>query len=169
MYKNFNLKKHVYLLLFISLIISCLNEEMEDLVDLSDPVVEESDPVIVSFIINSGFPTSSQNVTLNSDVIKEGESLEMRFKNPGDNWSDWEAYSSEKSWTLSLGDGMKTVYAEYRDQGSHFVSTLNNITLDTGAPLGTFYIWGSAISGNQHEFINSQTVTLCMNITNVFQ
>ncbi len=135
---------------------------MRDLVEL-----KVSDPVADTFIINSGAATASLTVILNSVVTKEEDSLEMRFKNKGYSWSEWETYSSTKTWTLPQGDGDKTVYAQYRDQGHHVVEMENIIELNTGAPSGDFYIWGSAVSGNRHEFINSTSVTLCMNITNV--
>ena len=125
-----------------------------------------SDPVADTFIINSGAPTSSRTVTLNSNVSKEEDALEMRFKNNGGSWSDWQSYSPAKTWTLPIGDGVKTVYAEYRDQGHHVVSMTNNITLDTGAPAGPgFYVWGSGTeTGQIHDFINTAACTLFMNV-----
>ncbi len=151
-----------FLLIYLIVITSCPNDQMRDLVEL-----KVSSPVADTFIINSGAPTSSLSVTLNSSVSKEEDALEMRFKNAGYSWSDWETYSPEKSWNLSLGDGSKTVYAEYRDEGHHVVAMQNNIILNTGAPAGDFYIWGSAISGNRHLYVNSPAVTLCMTISNV--
>ena len=154
-------KKILFLLFLISMIISCPNDQMRDLVEL-----KVSDPVADTFIINSGAPTSSLTVTLNSDVSKEEDSLEMRFRNDGYSWSDWEAYSSSKTWTLPIGDGNKTVYAEYRDEGHHVVSMQNNITLDTGAPVGPgFYVWGTGTeTGQIHDYINSTGCTLFMNV-----
>ena len=146
---------------FVLSLISCPNDQMRDLVEL-----KVSDPVADTFIINSGAPTSSRTVTLNSNVSKEEDALEMRFKNDGGSWSDWESYSSAKTWTLPTGDGVKTVYAEYRDEGHHVVSMTNNITLDTGAPVGPgFYVWGSGTeTGQIHDFINTAACTLFMNV-----
>ena len=146
---------------FVLSLISCPNDQMRDLVEL-----KVSDPVADTFIINSGAPTSSRTVTLNSDVSKEEDALEMRFKNDGGSWSDWESYSPAKTWTLPTGDGVKTVYAEYRDEGHHVVSMTNNITLDTGAPVGPgFYVWGSGTeTGQIHDFINTVACTLFMNV-----
>ncbi len=150
--------------MFIILLLfsSCPNDVMRDLVE-----VKVSDPVADSFIINSGAPTSSLSVTLYSNVTKEDDALEMRFRNESGTWSDWIPYSSSASWDLSIGDGIKTVYAEYRDEGHHVVSMKNSIVFNTGAPAGDFYVWGSAISGNQHLYVNSASVTLCMTISNV--
>ncbi len=62
--------------------------------------------------LNNGDPyTASAAVTINSSVT---DATEMRFRNAGGSWSGWEPYSDSKTWTLSAGDGDKTVYAEYR-------------------------------------------------------
>jgi len=37
----------------------------------------------------------------------------MQFSNNGTNRSSWEPYASSKSWTLSAGNGLKTVYAAF--------------------------------------------------------
>ncbi len=165
-----NIKKTILLFATIILlfnIISCPNNQMRDLVEL-----KVSDPVADSFTIGSGPTTASRTVTLYSDVTKEEDALEMRFRNSGDNWSDWETYSNTKIWDLSFLDGLKTVYAEYRDEGHHVVSRENTITLNTGAPGGEFYIFGNGlidnpVEDNQHEYTNTTSVKLCMNITNV--
>ena len=159
-YKLISLK--IFLIIFlIGLITSCPNDQMRDLVE-----IKVSDPVADTFIINSGAPTSSRTVTLNSDVTKEEDALEMRFRNSGYSWSEWEAYSPAKTWILSIGDGTKTVYAEYRDEGHHVVSMANNIDLDTGAPAGPgFYVWGSGTeTGQIHDYINTTGCTLFINV-----
>ena len=44
--------------------------------------------------------------------------------------------ASEKSWTLTTGDGTKTVYAQYSDVAGNVSSTVNDsIGLDTLAPV----------------------------------
>lgn len=152
-------------LIIISLLIfltGCPNDLMRELVEqkLAKPTAD-------SFAINDGSPTSALEVTLNSRVTKEKDRLEMRFKNEGGQWSDWMPYSDRASWVLSIGDGTKKVYAEYRDEGHNVVTMENTIVLNTGAPAGEFYVWGSAISGNRHLYVNSTLVTLCMTISNV--
>jgi WD40 repeat protein len=47
---------------------------------------------------------------------------EMRFSNDGRTWSDWEGFQSTRSWDLtrfggSSSSGLKTVYAQVRDEG----------------------------------------------------
>ncbi len=43
----------------------------------------------------------------------------MRFSNDGTNWSEWEPYATSKTWTLSRGRGIKTVYVEFRDEAGN--------------------------------------------------
>jgi hypothetical protein len=39
----------------------------------------------------------------------------MRFSNDGSAWSSWETFASSKSWSLTSGNGVKTVYAQLKD------------------------------------------------------
>ena len=97
---NKSLLRIFFLLLTIIIFaISCPNTDMRDLVEL-----KVSDPVADTFIINEGSATSSLTVILNSDVTKDDDALEMRFRNTGYSWSEWEPYSATKSWTLPLGE-----------------------------------------------------------------
>lgn len=58
---------------------------------------------------------------------------EMQFNNENGAWSGWETYSPSKSWTLSGGDGAKTVYAQFKDAaGNISTGTISDeIALDT--------------------------------------
>ncbi|TKJ43237.1 hypothetical protein CEE34_11600 [Candidatus Aerophobetes bacterium Ae_b3a] len=77
-----------------------------------------------SILINGGAGyTNSRSVTLSFNASSSSASLSlanispswMRFKNEDSSWSSWESCSSSKSWTLSSGDGKKTVYVEFKD------------------------------------------------------
>ncbi|MDD5466128.1 MAG: SH3 domain-containing protein [Candidatus Omnitrophica bacterium] len=48
----------------------------------------------------------------------------------------WETYAASKSWTLTAGDGTKTVYAKFRDAGGD-VSTAVSDTIILGTSTGT--------------------------------
>ncbi len=66
----------------------------------------------------TGNYAKSTSVTLDTSSAADtgGSGLaEMQFSNNGITWSGWEAYSPTKAWTLSSGDGPKTVYAQCRD------------------------------------------------------
>jgi hypothetical protein len=56
----------------------------------------------------------------------------MRFSNDGTDWASWETYATSKNWTLSSGDGEKTVYVQFKDTaGWVSESHSDTILLDT--------------------------------------
>ena|GEM_PF-703159 len=72
-----------------------------------------ADQPSVSLHIESGAGhVSTTSVTL--DVESEGAQY-CRFANENKDWSGWQNYRTEVPWTLSSGDGTKTVYAECKD------------------------------------------------------
>jgi hypothetical protein len=59
----------------------------------------------------------------------------MRVSNDGSNWAPWEPFAANRAWPLNPGDGVKTVYVEYRDTVGNFSTPVTaNITLRTTAP-----------------------------------
>jgi hypothetical protein len=98
--------------------------------------VDTSAPTITSFSIDAGNAyTKSRAVTLN--IVATGATY-CNFSNSADvNWGDWEAYSdgNSYSWTLSPAEGIKTVYAQCKDDASNVVGPASDtITLDTNGP-----------------------------------
>src|SRR3990172_852261 len=78
--------------------------------------------------------TTSVTLTLTcSDT--ESSCTEMRLSNNGTTWNAWETYAATKSWVLTSGDGMKTVYVKYKDNASNISSDFTDtITLDSTSP-----------------------------------
>jgi hypothetical protein len=68
----------------------------------------------------------------------------MQFSNnPAVSWSDLEGFASTKTWTLSGGDGEKTVYARFTDQAANqSVVYTDSINLVQGTPPGDVNISG---------------------------
>ena len=65
---------------------------------------------------------------------------QMRVRNEGEEWPEWESYDSTKQWCLSEKDGVKTVYVETRywiGVGWHTLSGNSSITYDTMPPVIT--------------------------------
>lgn len=84
--------------------------------------------------INGGAPfTNVTAVTIGSSMSGV---TKMRFLNVGGSWTSWESYSSSKVWTLPVGDGLKTVQAQYKSVGQA-ISKSATITLDTTGPTTT--------------------------------
>ncbi len=63
-------------------------------------------------IDNGAVQTILRQVTL---AIAATGADEMRFRNEGGDWSDWEPLAASKDWTLSSGSAQKTVSVQCRD------------------------------------------------------
>lgn len=88
-------------------------------------------------ISNGATYAVSQSVTLNLSASDASGVSQMSFSNDNINWSTAEAYATTKSWTLSSGDGTKTVYVKYRDTAGNWNLTpfSDTIILDTVYPV----------------------------------
>ena len=82
-------------------------------------------PPTGTVVINGGSGTTpSRAVTLTLSASDSGSSVAgMRFSNDGKSWSSEVAYASTHQWTLTAGDGTKTVYANFRDAAGNWMST----------------------------------------------
>jgi hypothetical protein len=80
---------------------------------------------------------------------------QVRYSNDG-TWDSetWEGFSSTKSWSLSSGDGQKTVYYQIRDYAGLESAVFDTIVLDTIPPTGSIKI------NNDDESTTSNSVTL---------
>ena len=77
-----------------------------------------------SIVINDGRRYSrshSVSLTLSaSDPSPASRVASMRFRNEDTaTWSEWFDYATSKSWTLSAGEGTKTVYVQYKDRAGN--------------------------------------------------
>jgi len=93
-------------------------------------------PPAGSISINTGKGyTNSENVTLNISASDPNGVAKMQFSNDGTNWSAEENYATTKSWTLTAGDGLKTVYARFIDTiGNTSEPISDSIILDKTPP-----------------------------------
>ncbi len=111
-----------------------------------------------SLVINNGARSTTfadVQLALSGEDVS-GKVTQMRFSNEGTVWSEWESYAGSKSWTLTSGDGLKTVWVQFQDEaGNVSVPISSSITLDLAA--GGEY----ALSINQGApFTNQTLVTL---------
>jgi hypothetical protein len=91
-----------------------------------------------SVTINAGSAWANSTAATLAPAATDNVGVDqMRFSNDGASWSTWEAYSTAtKYWTLSSGDGTKTVYAQYKDAaGNVSANSTDTISLDTLAPV----------------------------------
>ena len=117
-------------------------------------------PPTCSIVINAGAAfTSSTSVTLSLTYTAYGATVsEVRYSNDGV-WDTegWEAPSITKSWTLTSGDGTKTVYYQVKDSGGILSSTAHDsILLDATNPTGSILI------NNGDAYTSSMSVTLSL-------
>ena len=91
--------------------------------------------------INTGASyTKTTAVTLTlSATDASGTVAQMQCSNDNVTYSAAEAYATTKSWTLSSGDGPKTVYAKFKDAAGNWSAAVSDtITLDSTPPALTF-------------------------------
>jgi len=64
-----------------------------------------------------------------------GAGAMMCFSNDGENWSQFEPYSTTKPWELASGDGVKNLYAQFQDVAGNLSPNIKQtIALDTTPP-----------------------------------
>jgi len=108
--------------------------------------------VTCSILINSGDEyTALPEVILDLSSFSASGVEEMRFQNEGSGWSEWEPYAEEKSWSLSAGDGGKTVYVEFEDALQNTSECSDAILLDTASPTCSIVISGDSTYVAGHE------------------
>jgi len=129
-------------------------------VSYSDTIILDTLPPTGSIVINGGAAfASSPSVTLMLTASDPASGVDsVRFSNSG-SWSSdnqgWEAFSETKSWTLSSGDGGKTVYYQIRDNlGQVSMLFSDTIVVDATPPTGSIVINDGA------AFTSSSSVTL---------
>lgn len=91
-----------------------------------------------STIINNGdVYTTSTSATLTLAAIDVTSGVyQVRFSNDNVTWSNWEAYTTSKTWTLLTEDGVKVVIVQYRDNAGLISETcFDTIILDATAPV----------------------------------
>ena len=105
--------------------------------------------------INSGDTyTTSTSVTLTLSCSDAGSGCsQMRLSNDGTTWNVWENYVTSKTWTLTSGDAVKTVYIQYIDANNNTSQNYTDtITLDATIPtltgIGTTNLTASSVDIN---------------------
>jgi hypothetical protein len=101
--------------------------------------IDQTGPQISSFQVNgqaSSTPTTMVLLsTQASDATNAVGDLVMSLSNDGVNWSNWETYTAYKTWTLSAGNGSKSVCVRVRDPSGNVSGTVcDQIDLDDTVP-----------------------------------
>lgn len=86
--------------------------------------------------IDSGAPQTTSYLaplTISAADTLSGVS-QMRLSNDNLNWTTWEIYAPNISWTLTTGEGTKTVYVQFLDNAGNISSYSDSIIVDTTSP-----------------------------------
>jgi PKD repeat protein len=121
-----------------------------------------------SIQINSG-ATYSRSVTVTLTLTAADTAsgvFQVRFSNDGA-WDteQWESSTSTKSWTLTSGDGAKTVYYQIADNQGFVYTCSSTITLDETKPVANAGPNRTVRSGSEVTF-NASDCTDNMGIVN---
>ena len=125
-----------------------------DTVNLQNTQTDTTPPTGLVTINGGEATANSVSVVLTvSATDAESGISQMRFSNDGTSWSPWEAYSTSKSWSTTPGEGLKTVYVQFKNgAGLDSISYSDTITLqtqtDTTPPTGSITINGNAATTN---------------------
>ena len=93
--------------------------------------IDDTAPLNPSVSINSGeSSTDSINVEL---TLGATSAAKMNISNTSFGAGTWEDYAESKAWTLTTGDGTKTVYVQFRDTAENISQKSANITLAVSA------------------------------------
>jgi len=96
-------------------------------------------PGPVSIAIENG-ATYTNSLAVNLTVVASDQEPSsgmwaMQFSDDGWTWSDWVPYAPSAGYTISSGDGVKTVYFRAKDHAGNVADTVSDsITLDTRPP-----------------------------------
>jgi YD repeat-containing protein len=118
----------------------------------------DTTPPTGTIAINSGATsTGNSTVTLTLSCSDANGCSQMQFSNDNVTYSTPEAYAATKAWTLTTGDGTKTVYVKFKDTpGNWSTAYSSTILLDTTPPSTT----ASPAGGTYNS---AQSVTLACN------
>jgi Chitobiase/beta-hexosaminidase C-terminal domain/RHS Repeat len=117
----------------------------------NDTILLDTTPPTGTNTINSGAAfTNNTNVTLTLTCSDANSCSQVQFSNDNGTYSGAQAYGTPKSWTLTSGNGPKTVWAKFKDTpGNWSTPSSDSIVLDATAPTTTAAPPGGAYNSAQ--------------------
>lgn len=112
------------------------------------------------FINNGAAETESTSVKLRAVANDNVGGIHMRFSNDGEAWSPWESFYHPKAWTLTPGDGKKTVFVELKDLAGNVTAKPISASINLKTPSSS----SSSSSGGGWYY--SPTETISVNVEN---
>ena len=118
--------------------------------------LDQTGPTGTSF----GGPTavSSTSVVMNLTATDPHGPLQMRVsEDPAFGSADWQAFAATAAVSLSAADGLKTVYAQFRDSVSNTSAVLQHlVSVDTTGP------GSAAVSVQDGQYVSDSAVTVLL-------
>lgn len=121
----------------------------------SDTILLDTTPPTGSVVVQAGASyVNGTTVTVTIAGTDEESVLSEMMVSNASNFAgaSWEPFATTKSWTLTTGDGTKTVYVKFRDSLSNTSTAVtDSVVLDTTAPTGSVVINdGSSSTSSQN-------------------
>ncbi|MBM3251127.1 MAG: hypothetical protein FJZ07_02755 [Candidatus Nealsonbacteria bacterium] len=112
----------------------------------SDTTILDNTPPSGTVAINNGGETTDNwEVVLNLSINDSGSGMaspaQMQFSNDNTDWSVPEYYAATKSWSLSSGFGVKTVYAKFKDAAGNWSESISDTIEVLNVPKERIYIY----------------------------
>ncbi len=109
-----------------------------------------------SVSINNGAEyTKTITVSLALSAQDSNGITQMMFSNNGNDWSDPESFATTKAWTMTTGDGTKTVYVRFRDAAGNWSTPYSSsIIVDTVAPTVSITSPSAALTNNPTQTLS---------------
>ncbi|MBF0450874.1 MAG: DUF5011 domain-containing protein [Candidatus Magnetomorum sp.] len=103
--------------------------------------------------------TSNRNIVLNLGA--ETSNIEMYISNMGygESGSGWEPFVVSKEWTLSDGEGEKSIYVEFRDDAGNISKASTTSVYKTSDPLSAHHSCEVYLAGTDVTISNSISYT----------
>jgi PGF-pre-PGF domain-containing protein len=98
--------------------------------------IDTAAPHLARVVINGDASyTTSREVTVEIDASDMTSGLvEMQFSENLENWTEWEPFATERTYTFSEGDGIRHLYVRVRDNAGHLSAVgVDSIELITEA------------------------------------
>ncbi|MEK6744182.1 MAG: hypothetical protein AABZ15_11250, partial [Nitrospirota bacterium] len=137
----------------------------------SDSIVLDTTPPIGSIAINAG--TEATDTTVVTLTVSAADALsgisQMQFSGDNVTWTTPEPYATTKDWTLSTGDGSKTVWVKFQDAADNWSDAyndsimLNTVVIDTTSPVTTLQSNPPSPDGISGWFRTAPSISLVSN------
>lgn len=128
----------------------------------SDSIVVDATGPAGTLAIDGGASfTASGAVTLAFSATDATSGVaSMRLRNDDDAWGAWQVYATSAAWTLVVGEGARSVHAQFRDGSGNVSAEVEaTITIDVTPPSGSLSVLAGAAA------VNHADVTLDLDAT----